>query len=150
MKKLALALLLMLFTQTAYAADLVVEDAWVRLVPPVAENTAAYMLLRNTGADDVKLTGITCSLAASAGLHGMRMDGNRMAMFPLQEVIVPAGAEVSFAPGGKHIMLMGLKRPLKAGDALEMVLQTSAGETLKILATVRDMRMGHHHQGGMH
>jgi len=149
-KKLVLVMLMVFSAQAAYATDLVAKNAWVRLVPSVAQNTAAYMLVRNVGADDVKLIGVTCDVAASADLHGMRMDDNRMVMFPLQEVNVPAGGEVAFAPGGMHMMLMGLKHSLKEGDVIEIVLHVSNGESLAVSAPVRDMRMGQHRQGGMH
>ncbi|OIO68647.1 MAG: hypothetical protein COZ01_01385 [Zetaproteobacteria bacterium CG_4_10_14_0_8_um_filter_55_43] len=150
MKKTLWMLLALLSASPAYADDLLIEDAWVRLSPPVADSTAAYMVVRNTGSESVKLTGVACDVADSAGMHAMRMDGNRMVMSPLSEVGIPANGEARFSPGGSHVMLMGLKHPLKEGEMVEIVFRLSDGENLTLSAPVRDMRAGHAQHSGMH
>lgn len=150
MKKVLLAFLLLPFTQAAYATDVIVKDAWVRLSPPVAQSTAAYMVVQNQGAQSVKLIGVSSATATSADMHGTRMEGHRMVMFPLHEVEVPPNGMAQFTPGGSHVMLMGLKHPLKEGEAIEIVFQLSNGEILTVVAPVRDMRMSHDHHNNMH
>jgi len=143
-------LLILLSAPVAYAGDLVVEDAWVRLSPPVADTTAAYMVVHNMGAGSEKLTGVACDVAASASMHTMRMSGNKMVMSALSEVDIPANGEARFSPGGSHVMLVGLKHPLKEGEMVGIVFRLSDGESFTLSAPVRDMRTVHAQHSGMH
>lgn len=149
MKKTLFALFTLLLAQTATAGELSARDAWVRLMPPVAQSTAAYMTLKNTGDADISIIAVTTDAAATSDFHAVRMQDGKMIMFPLESVIVPANGEFSFVPGGFHIMLMGLDKPLDAGDIVNIVLYLADGESLKVQAMVRDMRnAGRQH--GMH
>ncbi|HXH73299.1 MAG TPA: copper chaperone PCu(A)C [Mariprofundaceae bacterium] len=149
MKKMLLIALLML-PFSAAAAELQVKDGWVRLVPPVADTTAAYVTLANPGDAPVVIVGVASDVAGMAMLHAMTMQNGRMEMSGLERLEVPAHGEVSLAPGGNHIMLMELKHALAAGDAVELTLQYGDGTTQKLTLKVVDAR-GHMGQGmGMH
>ena len=150
MKKILFMLLMLLSPQGAQAADLVVDNAWVRLSPPVVQSTAAYVVVRNTGAENVKIIDVSCDVAASASLHTMHMNGKRMVMTQIPEMEIPANGEAQLTPGGSHVMLMGLKHPLKEGQRVEIVFHLSNGETLSVSAPVRDMRASHGHHNNMH
>ena len=150
MKKILFMLLMLLTFQAAQAADLVVENAWVRLSPPVAQSTAAYVVIRNTGSENVKMIAVSCDVAASVSLHSMHMNGKRMVMSQIPEMEIPANGEVQLTPGGSHVMLMGLKYPLKEGQMVEIVFHLSNGEALTVMAPVRDMRASHGHHNSMH
>lgn len=149
MKKILFVLATLLLAQTASAADLVARDARVRLMPPVAQSSAAYMTLKNTADSDINIIGVTTDAAASSDLHAMRMQDGKMVMFALDSVSIPAHGEFSFAPGGFHIMLMGLSRPLHEGDVVNIVLHLADGGAFTVQAPVRDMRMGKQ-MHGMH
>jgi copper(I)-binding protein len=58
-------------------------------------------------------------------------------MVPLREVVVPAKGKLEFKPGGKHIMLMGLKRALKVGEKVPLVLKLDGGQSLTVQAVVK-------------
>lgn len=150
MKKMAAVALMLACMPLAQASEVVVKDAWVRLSPPVAKDTAAYLTVQNRGGEALRIVAVSCDAANSAGLHGMRMDGAKMMMFALPSVDVPKQGEAVFAPGGSHIMLMGLKYPLKPGEHVGLDLQLSNGDVVHVIAEVRDMRMGHGHHGAMH
>ncbi|HXH64063.1 MAG TPA: copper chaperone PCu(A)C [Mariprofundaceae bacterium] len=133
----------------AQAAELHVQGAWVRLPPPVSDTAAAYALFGNPGKQDVRITGVSADVAASAMLHSMA--GGRMET--LKHADVPAGGRVRFAPGGMHIMLMGLKHPLTAGDTIRIDLRYADGSHQGFDAVVRDARSdagGMEHMGDMH
>jgi len=121
-------------------AEITVEEAWVRLPPPVADTAAAYMKIENHGDHDVEITGIETSIATSPEFHSMEMHDGMMHMQKMEKVIVPAHGEISFSPGGNHLMLVGLTRVLKAGEHLMITLKTSDGESTMIHAEVKDMR----------
>jgi len=140
MKKAMLVLSFMLFSHTAFAADLGVTDPWVRLMPPVAHATAAYMTLHNATASDIRILAVTCDAAAKSDLHDTRMQDGKMVMYHLDSVLVPAHGQFSFTPGHAHIMLMGLHNPLKVGQHVNIVLHLADGDSIRVRAPVRDMR----------
>lgn len=148
MKRLSFLLLACLLPAAAHAG-VTVEGAWVRLAPPVADTTAAYMVIRNSGDRDVEITGVTTRAAARPEFHRMAMQDGMMRMQRMEQLIVPAHGERTFAPGGDHLMLNGLNAALHAGEQVEIRLQTDAGELVVIEAEVRDMRgmQGMHHHG---
>jgi copper(I)-binding protein len=102
---------------------------------PVARPTApgqpvggAYMTITNAGADD-RLLSIGAANAASVELHTMKMEGDVMRMRQVDAIALPAGQTVKLQSGGYHVMLMGLKAPLKAGDRFPATLKfEKAGE----------------------
>jgi hypothetical protein len=132
MKSLVLAVLLGLaFTLPAQAADqaVVVEKAWARATPVTQPTGAVYFVIRNKGASDDVLTGVRTDAAEKAELHESAMAGMMMEMKPLDEVKIPAGQAVAFKPGGKHVMLIGLKHEFKKGDHFSLTLSfKSAGD----------------------
>jgi copper(I)-binding protein len=65
-------------------------------------------------------------------MHASSMAGGVMRMAPEARVPVPAGGQVSFAPGGRHLMLVGLKRPLKIGDRVPATLTFASGTRLQV------------------
>ena len=78
--------------------------------------------MTNSGKEADTLTGAETAAAASAELHETMSMGDMVHMAPVKVVDVPAGATVSFAPNGRHLMLMGLKKPLHKGEAIAVTL----------------------------
>lgn len=114
-----------------------VTGAWARATAPGQHRTAAYMTLTSPVAD--QLVGVVIP-AGQATLHSMTMSGDVMRMRPLAHLTLPAGKPVALAPGGTHIMLTGLGRPLLAGQAIPLTLHfaQAAPETV----TVRILPLG--------
>jgi len=84
--------------------------------------TAGYLTILNNGKTADRLLSVSCACAASVTVHEMKMTGSMASMKVVPSVEIPAGGKVTFAPGGLHLMVMGLKAPIKAGDRVEMVL----------------------------
>lgn len=128
-------LLAVLLPGTVLAApDIRVVDGWVRAMPPVAKNSAGYLVIENHGEHDDVLLGASVDGARLTELHEMVSTGATMAMRRRQDVAVAAGSSVVLAPGGLHLMLIGLQRPLVAGEQREAVLRfRDAGEQRVIL-----------------
>jgi periplasmic copper chaperone A len=102
-------------------ASVTVSDAWARATPPHAATGAAYLTLTSPAADT--LVGVSSPVAAEAELHSMTMEGNVMHMRPVEGGLdLPAGKPVTLAPGGTHVMLMGLRAPLKQGQGVMLHL----------------------------
>lgn len=127
----ALAAAAWLAAAPALAAEgLQVETAWSR--PAAAGTTGAgFFTLVNHGKADA-LVGAESPLAQKVEMHASKMTGGVMSMSAESRVPVPAGGQVSFAPGGRHLMLVGLKKPLRAGDHVPATLRFESGKTLKI------------------
>lgn len=114
-----------------------VSGATVMAVPPSIKDTSAVMTLTNTSKGALKLTGVSGAVFQ----HGMLMKtvktGQMLGMQMTPLLIVPAGGKLVLKPSGDHLMLMGLKRPLKVGEQVALTLRASDGRTLTVKATVR-------------
>jgi periplasmic copper chaperone A len=98
-----------------------IKDAWARATPGKAEIGAAYLTIESP--IDDRLTGVSTPVAGKAELHEMTMQGGVMKMRPLAAVDLPAGRPVVLKPGEVHIMLVGLKQPLRAGESFALTLE---------------------------
>jgi len=107
-------------TALAQSGDLVVKDAWAPATPGAAQAAAAYVTIVSATGD--RLTGASTPAAQKAELHSMTMDGNVMKMRQVDAIGLPAGQTVTLKPGGYHIMLTGLAKPLKDGDTFPLTL----------------------------
>lgn len=112
-------------------AELVIEGGWIRAVPPVSKTTAGYFVARNTGDAPLVLVGVSAEIAGAAEMHEMSAneDGTR-SMHRLRGVEVAAGDSVAFVPGGKHLMLFRLVRPLQVGESLPVCLAVRSGDSV--------------------
>ena len=125
-----------------------VTGAWIRATQPGAPAGAAYATLTNTGPAPDRLIGVATPAAGMAHLHqSVRKDG--MASMKATPVLdLPAGRPTALAPGDYHIMLMGLTRPLAAGDRVPMTLTfETAGKKTVTFAVRNDAPSApeHHH-----
>ena len=110
---------------TSWAGQpVVVDQAWVR--PAVAGQAATGGYLRIEAHEDVTLKGFRTPVAQEAALHEMRMVGDVMQMREVDSLKLKAGDVLQLAPGQQHLMLMGLKRALKAGDKVPLALSFQA------------------------
>jgi hypothetical protein len=104
------------------AGEIEITGAFARASVGASDTTAAYLTITNRGRADDLLTGARSPAAAAVELHTMNMSGGMMQMRALETAVVPAGRSLSFEPGGDHLMVIGLKAPLKAGDTLSLTL----------------------------
>lgn len=140
MKRLLLLALLLSgcasWTQTQ--PPLSVDDGWVRLMPPVAPNSAAYFKLNNQGKTAVDLVAVESDVAGVLELHTIVEEGELRRMQQLQKVTVPAQGSVQFQPGSYHVMLIGLKQPLQENQRVPFTLHFASGESLAVELKVKD------------
>jgi copper(I)-binding protein len=132
-------LLATLASPTWAAATIQVTDAWTRATPGTSSSAAVYFTMTNSGKEADTLTGAETPAAASAELHETMTMGGMTHMTPTKEVDVPAGATVSFAPNGRHLMLMGLKKPLHKGDAITVTLYFEKAGAIDVKVPVLDV-----------
>jgi copper(I)-binding protein/cytochrome oxidase Cu insertion factor (SCO1/SenC/PrrC family) len=104
-----------------------VMNAWIREAPPRAKVNGGYLTLVNVGGEDVTLVGVQSGAYEAVEIHEMGQEDGMMAMQRLETLTVPGGGQVKLAPGGKHLMLIGPRSPLKAGDTVELELLFNSG-----------------------
>ena len=102
---------------------------------------AGYLKLVNQGAAD-RLMSASSPAAASVEMHTMAMEGDVMKMRQVDAIDLPAGQTVELKPGGYHLMLMGLKAPLKAGDKLPLTLKFEKAGAVLVTVNVESPKGG--------
>lgn len=113
-----------LFASAAGATTDTVEivDGYARATAPGAMAGAAYLTIRSLGPAD-RITGVSSAAAARTEIHESVETDGMMQMRPVDALDLPAGGEVALAPGGLHVMLIGLTGPLVVGESLALTLQ---------------------------
>ncbi len=120
-------------------AQTTVKGAWVRGTVP--QQKATGMFAQITSATGGKLVSASSPVAGLVEIHEMKMEGNVMRMSAVPGLELPAGKAVELKPGGYHVMLMDLKKDLKAGDTVPVTLVVEGAdrkrETIEVKAPVK-------------
>jgi len=129
---------LLLAASPAFAAGpLGVSDAWIRAMP-AGIPSGGYFTLRNNGAKDVVLTGAATPACGSLMLHKSENTGGMSSMHHVDEVDVPAGGSVAFAPGGLHLMCIQATPAITPGATVAVSLSFKDGGKLTVPFQVRN------------
>ncbi len=104
----------------AAQAGVTATDAWVRGTVPAQKTTGAFVTLTSTG--EAKLVAVSTPAAKSAEIHASEEKDGVMHMHAVEAIALPAGKRVELKAGSFHIMLVGLTRPLAAGDQVPLTL----------------------------
>jgi hypothetical protein len=129
------------------ADEVLVANPYVRAVPAVMENSAAFMTLKNTGTTEHAVVSAASRAAEVVELHTHVKDGEVMRMRQIDKINIQAGDATILEPGGLHVMLLGLKRPLSVGSTVQVDLTFNDGSTKSVVAPVKAVG-GMHHGGG--
>jgi copper(I)-binding protein len=150
MKNLLMTLTLALSVSPALA-EIKVENAHIRAVPPSQKITAAFMVFENKGADDLAIISGSSDISEVVELHTHKKEGDKMMMRQIEEISSPSGVTTELKPGGLHLMLIGLKEPIHLEQTVDINLNLSNGQTLVITAPVKEiMPMMKHSHTEMH
>jgi len=135
------------FAHDYSAGALQIEHPWSRALPPNAVTGAVYLGLHNQGKTADRLLSAQTPQATKTEIHTMLQLGEVMKMQKLDSVGIPASGDTKLAPGGTHLMLFGLHKPLVAGERFPLTLQfEQAGKVeveVMIEATEPDAHAGH-------
>nr|WP_093425479.1 copper chaperone PCu(A)C [Tranquillimonas alkanivorans] len=135
-------LALSLGTSAAHAGSdaVVVEDAWARASIGTSRPGAAYMEIRNRGEEAVTLTGLATDLAEMPEIHRTSTDDQGVSsMAPAGDIAIAPEATVTLEPGGLHVMLMRLQRPMMEGESFSLTLVFSDGGEMKVEVPIRSI-----------
>jgi len=117
------------------AEQMVIRDAWIQEMPPSKKITAAHMVIENLSGWETALVAASTGVAESVELHRAEQDNGMMRMRKLDRIALPVGK--TDLTGELHIMLIGLKAPLKEGDKVPLMLEFENGVEKTVIAPVR-------------
>jgi periplasmic copper chaperone A len=126
MRLLALALFLALAACSQPAAtapgELAIESAWAAPTPGGVDVSAGYLTIANATAEADALVSVSSPRAARVEIHEMTMQDGVMQMRAVERLEIAAGQSVSLAPGGRHLMFMGVAQPFAVGETIPVRL----------------------------
>jgi copper(I)-binding protein len=129
----------------AQVGEVMIEQPWARASIGNAPNSAAYMVLETAGPEPDRLVASSTPIAEQAQLHSHSMEGGVARMRPVDAVEVAPGTPTVLGPGGLHIMLIGLRQKLAAGDTIPLTLVFEQAGEVTLEVPVRGMAaMGGH------
>jgi copper(I)-binding protein len=118
----------------AQGGGVTVDRAWSRA--SAGKTGAVYLTIRNQGDDADALVDVTSPAAARAEVHQTVDEDGVMKMHHVERLVVAPGGTVALAPGGYHIMLMGLTAPLKEGETVPVTLRFERAGEIEVMADV--------------
>lgn len=122
------------------AGDLEIGHPWSRATPPGAKVAGGYFTVTNKGSAPDRLLSISSDLSDKAELHEMGVKDGVMTMRPVDGGIeIPAGGKVALAPGGYHVMFVGLKRQPRKGEMFAATLTFEKAGAVKVQFAVQGM-----------
>ena len=137
-------LLIALSVPFAAHAQVKVEKLWVRGTVPAQNSTGAFMTL--TSDKPVSLVAVSSPAAKIVEIHDMKIENNVMKMNAVDKIDVVPGKPTELKPGGYHVMMIGLVKPLNTGDTVRLTLEFRSpdGKITKqqVKAEVRDLTTG--------
>jgi periplasmic copper chaperone A len=124
----------------AGAADfVVVHEPYVRLAPPNAQASAAFMVLKNGSDREIKLVKADNPASKFTELHTHINDNGVMRMRQVPDIVIPAKGEAMLKPGGLHVMLINMKAPLSEGQVVPFTLTFDDGSSKQVEVKVMKM-----------
>jgi copper(I)-binding protein len=138
------------FAQGGGTSTIAVEQPWARATPTGARTGAVYMTLANKANTADRLTGASSDVAAKVQIHEMTVVNGIMQMRQLPNgLAIPAGGSVTLKPGSYHVMLIGLKKPLIAGQTLPLTLTFAKAGNISVTVPVKAMGASQNGTSGM-
>ncbi len=151
-KILFVGVLSVLVSVNAQAGELLVSDAWTRATAPGQDSAMVQLIV--TSRHEGVLTGASSKVAQSAELHSMVHEHGVMKMRQVDAVELSAGEALDFGEAGYHLMLLELKKPLKAGEkfALTLYVQLANGkkQAMKVQVIIRPLTATVEHEHSHH
>jgi periplasmic copper chaperone A len=115
-----------------------VASAWVREPAPGRSMAAAYAVVENAGPADVQIVAASADVAGTVEIHEMARSGDMMKMSPVKSITIPAHGRVALEPGGLHLMLFEIGKPLKDGDIVTLTFTTGSAAKVSAAAPVKN------------
>jgi copper(I)-binding protein len=137
-----------IFAQSGKTSTIAVEQPWARATPAGARTGAVYLTVANNANTADRLTGVSSDVAAKVQIHEMAVVNGVMQMRqPVNGLAIPAGGSVMLKPGSYHVMLIGLKKALTAGETVPLTLTFANAGNISVTVPVKAMGASQNSQG---
>ncbi len=124
---------------------IMIENPWVKGASASQKMSVGYMTLENTSSKSDKLLSVESEVCEVVELHKMTHENDMMKMGRVNAIEVPANGSAKLKQGGLHLMLIRLKKPLKSGDQIELILNfENAGKQSIMFPVKKSEGMKHH------
>ena len=130
--------------------ELEIIGATIPLAPASASVNAGYVKFTNTSEKDVEFHNFTSPVYDSVEMHITETKSGSAKMKQVSKILVPANSSVELKPGGAHLMLIGPRRDVQAGEKILMIAQDSLERRFMLKFTVVDMRQETSHKDHNH
>lgn len=141
-----IAAIVFMFASLAHAhGEFFLHDAYARASAPGAPNSAVFMVLDNQSEVAKRVVSASTPSAKRVELHEHAMVDGMMEMRQIGQILVPKGEQVTLKPGGLHVMLFDLVKPLEVGEHISLTLTTADGHTLTKQIPVKTVMAGMKH-----
>jgi len=139
----SLVFVLLILSQNLFASadDVLIIDPYVRSVPPGQTVSAAFLQLENKSAETRSVINASSPVSKVVELHSHVHENGMMKMRRVDSIEIPAHGKTVLKPGGLHIMLIGLHKPLKLDQKVSITLEFKNGSRQTIEAPVRKIMM---------
>lgn len=104
------------------AAAIAVSEPWIKAPVPGRAMAAGFLKVDNRGGGEEVLLGLECADATAVEMHEMFHEGDMMKMRKVEQWTIPGRGSLTLAPGGGHLMFLGLRRQLVEGDTVQLTL----------------------------
>lgn len=128
---------------------LAIAEPWAAATPNGATVAAGYLVVNNPTANADTLVSVSSPRAARVEMHEMKMEGEMMRMRAVDTLEAPAGGALVLAPGGYHLMFIGIDAPFVEGQEAPVTLTFAKAGAIDVVLPVRD-RMKAKADGGGH
>ena len=122
-----------------FGADVEIDGAYARASIPNVPNSAAFFVIKNNSDKDIAITSANSDIAEKNELHTHIKENQMLKMMKIEKLVVPAKSSLELKSGGDHVMLIGLKKELKAGNEISLELSFSDGDKKSIKVPVKDL-----------
>jgi len=120
-----------------------VRHPWSRATPPGAKVGVGYMEIRNTGAQPDRLVAASTPVAKSVEMHVTQREGEVMRMRQVKDFEIPSRERITLRPGGSHLMLVDIVRPLKKGERFTMRVRFERAGEMEVELEVQEQGARH-------
>ncbi|WP_081622000.1 copper chaperone PCu(A)C [Endozoicomonas elysicola] len=124
--------------------ELQLLNASARATKPGMSSSAAYMTIKNGTHEAVQIRSLSSPVAKKTELHTTEMNNGMMTMRRVDNVTIKSGDKLELKPGGYHVMLMGLKKPIATNSKVPVTITFSNGDKKTVIAHATDEIKGQH------
>lgn len=125
----------LLLSAGVHAGDIQVEGAWTRATLPGQDMAMVYMSI--TSKQAATIAGVTSKVSRTAEMHTMEHKGGMMKMYQVKSISLPANERMEMNMHGYHLVLGGLKEPLKEGTAVPLTLNIEMADKSSVKVDVQ-------------